>query len=108
MSLTALLTEAVTVIRYADATDEYGNTVPGAEVRTSYQGRLEQLATDEIVRDRDTVITDWRLFLPAGADVTAYDRIEARGNLFEVVGLPAEQRSPRGPHHLEVNLRWVI
>jgi head-tail adaptor len=108
MTLSGLLSETVTVIRYTDATDAYGNTEPGAETRVAYPARLEQLRTDEIVRDRDTVITDWRAFLPADADVTAYDRIQARGHLFEVVGLPASQHSPRGAHHLEVHLRYVI
>lgn len=108
MSLAGLLSETVTVIRYADTTDAYGNTVAGAETRTTYRARLEQLRTEELVRDRDTVIVDWRAFFPAGADITPYDRLEARGNLFEVVGLPASLHSPRGPHHLEVHLRWVV
>lgn len=108
MSLLGLLAETATVIRYAATTDRYGNTVPGAETRTDYPARLEQLRTDELVRDRDTVITDWRAFLPPDADINAYDRIEARGHLFEVVGLPAQQHSPRGAHHLEVQLRWVM
>lgn len=107
MSLLGLLSETVEVVRYTATTDAYGNTVPGAEQRTSYPARLEQLRTEEVVLDRDTVITDWRVFLPAGADVTPYDRIAGRGHLFEVVGLPAPQMSPRGAHHLEVQLRWV-
>lgn len=108
MTLKTLLSETVTVIRYADATDAYGNTVPGAETRTDYAARLEQLSTEEIIRDRDTVIADWHMFLHPGTDITAYDRIEARGHLFEVVGLPNEQRRPAGTHHLEVLLRWVV
>lgn len=108
MSLAGLLAETVTVIRYVATTDEYGNTVPGAETRTAYSGRLEELATSELVRDRDTVITDWRAFLPATVDLGPYDRIEARGHLFEVVGLPNQQQTPRGPHHVEVQLRWVV
>lgn len=103
-----LLSESVEIVRYAATTDEYGNTVTGAESRTSVAGRLEQLRTDEIIRDRDTVITDWRAFLPAGTDITPYDRLAARGNLFEVVGLPNEHHTPRGPHHIEVHLRWVV
>lgn len=103
-----MLSETATVVRYAATTDVYGNTVPGAETRTDYPARLEQLATDEIVRDRDTVITDWRAFFPLDADITAYDRIEARGHLFEVVGLPNQHQTPRGPHHLEVLARFVI
>lgn len=108
MSLTNLLSETVTVVRYEATTDVYGNTVPGAETRTSYRGRLEQLRTEEIIRDRDTVIADWRAFLPAGTDITPYDRLEARGHLFEVVGLPAAQHSPRGVHHTEIHLRYVV
>lgn len=108
MSLAALLSEAVTVVRYGATTDVYGNTVPGAETRVTYPGRLEQLSADELVRDRDTVITDWRGFLPADVDLGPYDRIEARGHLFEVVGLPNQQQTPRGPHHVEVQLRWVV
>lgn len=108
MAIAALLTETLTVIRYGDSTDEYGNTVPGAETRIDVAGRLEQLRADELIRDRDTVITDWRAFLPVGTDITPYDRIEARGHLFEVVGLPNEHRTPRGPHHVEVMLRWVV
>lgn len=108
MSLAGMLSETATVVRYAASTDEYGNTVPGAETRTSYPARLEQLRADELVRDRDTVITDWRAFLPAGTDITAYDRLEARGHLFEVAGLPNEHRTPAGAHHVEVLLRWVV
>jgi head-tail adaptor len=96
------------VVRYADTTDEYGNTIPGAETRTDYPARLEQLSTDELVRDRDTVICDWRAFFPATADINAYDRIEARGHLFEVVGLPNQHQNPRGAHHLEIQLRYVV
>lgn len=108
MSVQGLLTETVDVVRYAATTDEYGNTVPGAETRTSYRARLEQLRTEEILRDRDTTIVDWRGFFPPSADITPYDRVEARGALFEVVGLPNQQRSPAGAHHIEVHLRWVV
>jgi hypothetical protein len=108
VSLAGLLSETATVVRYAATTDEYGNTVHGAETRVSYPARLEQLAADEIIRDRDTVITDWRAFFPADADITAYDQIEARGVLFKVVGLPNQHQTPRGPHHLEVLLAYVV
>jgi head-tail adaptor len=108
VTLQGLLSETATVVRYAASTDVYGNTVPGAETRVDYPARLEQLAANEIVRDRDTVITDWRIFLPAEADITAYDRIDARNHLFEVVGLPNQHQTPRGPHHVEVHLRFVL
>lgn len=107
MTLLGLLSETAVVVRHGAAADEYGNLVRGTEARTTYPARLEQLATNEILRDRDTVVTDWRAFLPATADVTAYDRVEARGHVFEVSGLPDQHQTPRGPHHLEVLLRFV-
>lgn len=107
MTLAGLLAETGTIVRRATAVDEYGNIVPGAQVRTSYPARLEQLATEEILRDRDTVLANWRVFLPAYADVSPYDQFEARTHIFEVHGLPSEQRTPRGIHHLEVYLRFV-
>lgn len=109
MSVDALLTETVEVVRSGPATtaDEYGNPVPAGETRASWPARLEQLATDEVVRDRDTVVADWRMFLPAEADIGAYDRVEGRGHVFAVVGLPDTLRSPRGAHHVEVALRFT-
>ena len=58
--------------------------------------------------DRDTVVADWRVFLPSDATISPFDRIEADGKTFEVWGDPVEQRSPRGVHHLEVRLKRVI
>lgn len=107
MSYTGLLSETATIVRFGMAVDEYGNEVRGAATRIAYPARLEQLASDEIVRDRDTVTADWRAFLPAAADVSPYDRLEARAHIFEVTGLPDEQRTPAGAHHLEVKLRFV-
>lgn len=107
MTLLSLLGETATIVRYSTGVDEYGNVVRGTATRIDYPARLEQLASDEITRDRDTVTADWRAFLPANADVSPYDRLEARAHIFEVSGLPAEQRTPAGVHHLEVKLKFV-
>jgi hypothetical protein len=100
------LTETATVVRYAAGVDEYGNVSRGAATRTDYPARLEQLAADEIVRDRDTILADWRVFLPATADVSPYDRLEARGHVFEIQGLPNQLRTPVGAHHIEAQLKY--
>ena len=107
MSYAGLLGETATVVRYGTSVDEYGNIVRGTATRSDYPARLEQLASDEVTRDRDTVTADWRVFLPATADVSPYDRLEARSHIFEVSGLPDQQRTPGGVHHLEVRLRFV-
>lgn len=105
MTIDRLLTETATVVRYTTIRDEYNAEVDGAATRTDHPARLEQLATEELVIDRDTVVANWRVFLLPGTDVTAYDKVEARGLTFDVVGFPNQQRSPRGSHHLEVLLK---
>jgi head-tail adaptor len=107
LSLNLLLSETATVVRYGTAVDEYGNIIRGAATNVVYDARLEQLSSDEIVRDRDTIVADWRIFLPPDADISPYDRVEARGHIFEVSGLPNEQKSPRAAHHIEARLRFV-
>lgn len=108
MSLTTLLTQTVTVTRRQfDALDAYGNPTSGTETTAVWPARLEQLSSDELVHDRDTIVADWRMFLPAAAAIGPFDAVESDGRTFEVWGDPAEQRSPRGVHHLEVKLRRV-
>jgi hypothetical protein len=103
-----MLTEQATVYHPTfDAVDAYGNPQPGTETSDAYPARLEQLSSDELVRDRDTVVADWRIFLPAAAAIGPFDRVESGGRTFEVWGDPIEQRAPRGVHHLEVRLRRV-
>lgn len=108
MSLQSVLTEQVTIFEPSfDGLDVYGNPQPGTETSTTWPARLEQLASEEIVRDRDTVVADWRMFLPATATVSQFARVESDGRQFDVWGDPIEQRTPRGIHHLEVKLRRV-
>lgn len=108
MSLFGLLTQTITVSRPTyDAVDEYGDPQPGTATTASYPARLEQLSSEELIRDRDTVVADWRAYLPAEATIGPFDRVEENGKTFEVWGDPIEHRSPRGAHHVEVRLRRV-
>lgn len=108
MTLATLLTETATVTSYADTTDEYGNVIPGTGTPVDWPARLEQLGTEEIIRDEDTILADWRIFLPANATITPYDTVDARGLHFTVFGYPNEQRAPWGLHHLEVRLKLTL
>lgn len=109
MSLARLFTQTVTVVsRTFDAVDAYGNPQPGTEMSTDYPAWLEALSSQEVIRDRDTIVADWRLFLPPDAAVTPFDRVESAGRTFEVQGDPIERRTPRGTHHVEVKLRRVV
>lgn len=108
MSLLGLLSETATVyIPEFDAVDAYGDIQPGTETATTYPARFEQLESEETTRDRDTIVGTWRVFLPPGAVINGFARVESAGRQFEVQGDPVEQRTPRGVHHLQVPLRRV-
>lgn len=108
MSLQSLLSDTVTVVSISyDTPDAYGNPQPAEASRVTVRGRLEALSSDELVRDRDTIVADWRLFLPPDVTVGPFDQIEADGRTFDVWGDPIEQHAPRGLHHLEIRLRRV-
>lgn len=109
MSLMSLLTETLWILPYTQgAEDEYGDPTADYNDAVMVRGRLEQSRATEETLDRDTPISDWILYVPAGTAVDAFDRVQdVDGRVFEVVGTPAPQRSPRGPHHIEVRLRNV-
>ena len=91
-----LLTEPVTILaRTPGATDDYGN---GGDVFTpssSVSGRMEQRSSEERTQDRQTVISDWVLYLAPTVVVEEQDRVSDRfGRTFEVVGAPAMLASP--------------
>ena len=111
MSLARLLNQPLLWHQNSTATtDRYGNTLAadtGAPV-TVY-GFLEQSESVETVLDRDTTVTKWELFLPAGTAVTALDRIGFNGQLFEVDGAPWSVYNPRTREvsHVKAHLKVV-
>lgn len=50
--------------------------------------------TDEYGKFASTTFTVWELYCPAGADITATDRVKVRGLMWDVRGEPSEWRSP--------------
>lgn len=106
MSFRRLLSQTVTIVRASTVNDPYGTPVKDwtTVTRTAYPARLEQTLAQEITTDRDTVTSDWRLFLEASAVIGPYDRVEADGKTLEVVGSPSVEHTPRGPHHIEARL----
>lgn len=74
------------------------------EPRLSAQGGLR---VNEHQQGRDTITAEWQLLCLLGVDVEAYDQIRHESRLYEVIGPPSTARSPRGPHHIEANLRFI-
>lgn len=90
------------------APDEYGNRRPTWDAGSSVQARLEQTATSEDLDNRDTSVSTWRVFLPAGTELTAASRIvRGDGTVFQVTGPPVVEQHGRPTDHVEAQLRAV-
>lgn len=109
MTLLSLLTEAAEILSFTQSgEDAYGNPRPTWDAEgsgTAVYGRLEQIARDENVTDRDTQVTRWRFYMPAGTVITGRDRLATSEGVLEVEGPPRRMRTPTGEHHVVAYLR---
>ena len=93
------MAETVTRLRATTTTDGYGDTVTDwsspSSLVLSARG-VEPVSSSEDNDGRQAVITGFRVYLGAGADVLAGDRVVMRGTTYDVDGQPADWRSPWG------------
>lgn len=93
-----LLNEPLTLHRISSTTlDAYGDEVAGeAGPGLPVFGYLEQQGSTEVTLDRDTVVSQWTAYLPAGTQVGYRDRLtNTAGQTFEVAGQPEHCYNPR-------------
>lgn len=97
MSINHLLTQTLSLQTVGPATtDDYGNTVPGAlGAPVTVRGYLEQTTTTEYLDARQTTITQWQAYLPAGTAIHPVDFITYGGQKFQVDGEPWQVYNPR-------------
>ncbi len=109
MSLEGLLTEPATrLTRTPGAEDDYGNATATYTAGAPILGRWEQRSSTERTQDRQTVVSDWVLYLGPGVVVGVTDRwSDQYGRVFEVVGAPDRPSSPTRAVYVEVSLRHV-
>jgi hypothetical protein len=108
VSLASLLGQTATVTRRVEGIeDEYGSPVLADSMATDYRARLEPTGSVEQLVGQDRVVTDFALYLPADAAISHLDHVSIDGTDYEVVGEPARQSSPRGPHHIVAALRRI-
>lgn len=91
MSLAALLTQTVVIQRYTvTGRDSLGNDTTTWTTVGTTTGMVQSLARsqsgDELLDARDTVIERWTLYLPAGTDIRARDRVTVDSVAYEVDG----------------------
>lgn len=112
--------ETVTVLRPDVGTDRYGDPVKdwsdptridldGCALAPAGVGTGGSGTREDTAAGREGVVDGWDLFCPPGADITALDRVEARGQVYEVDGQPATWTSPYGgaTGGVQVSLRRV-
>jgi len=110
MSLAKLLNQPLELHKNQHTTtDQYGNQVPGDASVTTIVGYLELKESVEYLADRDTIVSSWHAFLPAGTNINAFDRIVCGGQTFEVDGAPWSVYNPRAGSvsHIQCNLKVV-
>ena len=89
--------ETVTIIRDGATTtqDGYGNDVAAAATEIDVAGcAVAPTGTSEDVEARDQVRTGWTVWLPAGTNVRATDRVRVRGVEYSVDGSASAWTSP--------------
>jgi hypothetical protein len=100
-----MLTQTATVVRVSyDAENSRGVPTGGTTTRVDYPARLENTDATEVLGEWDTVVSNWRLYLPGEVPIQVLDQVEVDGVAYEVVGFNVE-RTPRGPHHTVARLR---
>ena len=108
MSLSRLMSQALTVQAMGPATqDVYGSWVVGElGPPVAVSGYLEQTSTVEFISLRDTTVTTWKAYLPAGTVITPLSYINLGGQKFQVDGQPWLVYSPRlkTTDHIECKL----
>lgn len=90
-------TEVVTRLRGTATTNPYSGDstdvswASPTELDITTLAPAEPRPSTEPVQDaRNAVVSGWTLYLPAGSDVTRFDRIRVRGVVYPVQGDPAD------------------
>lgn len=111
MTLGNMMVRDVTLVRPTYTTDRYGNAVAdwdGAEA-IALRGWLgRQSASEEHGTRAGAGVEAWTLVLEdVTQEVSTGDRVIVDEQTFEVQGPALYAWTPRGPHHVEIELRAV-
>jgi hypothetical protein len=111
MSFDDMLVRDVTILHAATVVDGYGEPAlswanPTSTATQGWLGQREETEPQSAGRTAVTVVRDV-LQLPAGTVITARDRVVIDGVTYEVDGQPRNVWTPRGSHHVRVNLTAV-
>ena len=110
MSLARLLCQPLTVQAVGPTTlDPYGTAIPGPlGAPAAVSGYLEQVSTVEFLLNRDTTVTKWEAWLPAGTVIGPSDYINYGGQKFQVDGAPWNVFNPRTRTVSHIQCKLVV
>jgi hypothetical protein len=93
---TTLINQRAVVSTRSDATvDRYNNAVATYTDGPPTTCYIELQTAKEITIDRETYVSDWRVWLPPGTVVSGRDLIVTTDATFEIVGNPENVWNPR-------------
>lgn len=110
MTFSSLLIDEVVItnlILESDETDRYGNVVPSEDTVT-VSARVQPVSSGEDLIDRDTRITKYLVFLPAGTDVDGLSVLTWQSKTLRVVGEPRTFADRTAAHHVELDAEEVL
>lgn len=114
MSIERMFVRAVTILDGTSVPTGYGNATRldwSNPTQTQTVGWLGPYSGEsENDADRDQQIADATLYLPKGTAITALSRVQIDGDTtttYQVIGPPSPPFTPRGAHHLELDLKVV-
>lgn len=98
-----------TRLRGVTVAGDYGNPdsidwAEGTLNKLDLACEMQPESSDEDVVQQERTVTHWRLFLPAGSDMTARDRWRFAGVDYEVDGQVEPWRRGGRDHHIEARL----
>jgi len=109
MTLARLMNQSLTVQKIGGSTDVYGDQVTSATGSpVTVTGFLSQEASQEFLENRDTAVSDWFAFLPAGTDIGHLDYITYNSQRFQVNGEPWPVYNPRKKTVTHIECRLVV
>lgn len=104
--LAARMHETIGVqVRSQAANDSYGTPTSSYAAAVNYAGYFEQVDASEITADRDLRITDARVYLPTTAVIGPLDRVVARSQTYEVIGVPDRRQIRGGELYVVAHIR---
>lgn len=107
------LPDEVLIIHPATALDEYGNSMKVFNEDSNFDSckgwmQADQGSSKEMSNSERTMNTStFRIYLPAGTQLSADDQLQIDGQTYTVEGAPTVARGLRGVSHMKANIKRI-